>query len=282
MSHTNESARLTLSMGIDPYRRGVPVFDAEGGETLADYAERLRAYLIDRDTDTVTKLMKLPVIKNTSCFKRKVEQPVFKIEFETLEQIQLRLSGTLIFVGDELFLVQGITEGKNEGKRDFILQLIDYRSRTYRAWYSDPNIDLRSPDPQYILYNNRPAFMTRLARRQQQQGLHRHNTGIKYVGESRFSNLDNYRELQKGLQYRDTIKWDAKLAELMLKARAIQSLRLSNNIAAWVKSDDLLVEYKGRPLGQLKENCILCDGDDAKQPWVKRDTAAAGLELRVQ
>lgn len=266
---------LVSRMGFSPYDPELP---ARNGVSLDDYRRLLEELQERRDLTNAEKILKLPAIKAVGVLKRSVPQPSFKPEFDTTEQISLRIYNTLITVGDELYFVQNIHPSKNEGKQDFLLEVTDHRGKTYHVWYSDPRVDLRAPEPQYVRYNGRPAFYTRTARRQQQQGLCRGNTTLKYVGDDRFYNADNIYDIAASFRYRDNLMWDTYL-ERLFYTRALGAIRLSEKVAVWMDEDAPHIEYRGRPLGELRDDQVYCDPADIR-PWIKNHVALVGLKLK--
>lgn len=226
------------------------------------------------------------VIINHSPSKRRIFQPAFRMSFETLADISLRLRHTIIFIGPEPYYVEDIKQTEN----DFLL-LVSKRhgegEEIYKVFYNkELAVDLRSPEPQYISYHSKPVYLVRPPYRQQQQGISYSNSYGKPLGHSGIHRLDNSNEVIKGLREQETIApWSETYSDLMLRIRAMPSIRLSKSLCAYVSeeyaSEGVFVEYRGRKLGELKENTILMDEEDCSKPWIKREIAMVNCQAKV-
>ena len=67
----------------------------------------------------------------------------------------------------------------------------------------------------------------------------------------------------------------------MVQQRLFSDTRLSENLAVFKKTDNVYVEYKGRKLGQLKENTVVTNEDDAMKPWIIDDARKVNLVLKA-
>jgi len=257
--------RAVIDFNENPYEAGSVEFIRYQELTRDSRAEAERRYL----TIPEVAIVQLPS-------KRRLSQPALKLPFDTLHDIKLRLQGGYVFVGANLFYVLDIRD--MEG--DYLMILKDGNDGKFRCWYKQtPAIDLRTPEPQYISDANLPGFFFRPPMKQQRQAINHDNSFIKRVGHDSFSHCHPL-TLVKGLS-RESVRWKPMLYDLMTKDRAIQAIRLSKDIAVFRDDTErLVVEYRGRLLGELKEDVILCSETDARRNWIHRDASVIGCALR--
>jgi hypothetical protein len=227
------------------------------------------------------KYMKYPEVPiEIKPSKRRLSQPRLKMDFETLHDIRLRLCNSLIFIGSKLWYVRDIVALED----DFMLLVENEDQKLFRVMYKqEQNIDLRSPEPQYFVYENAPAYLVRYPGRQQRQGVNSDTAYGKYVGVGdQTFRLHHYRWLMQSLDT-EMISWDAKLYDLMVKAQAFRALRMSKDIAFFHDrtKNGVYAEYRGRLLGRIRDDVILVDDTDAKKPWINRDVNKIGCTLKV-
>lgn len=208
--------------------------------------------------------------------KRRIMQPTLKLQFDSLHDARMRLANGCIFIGAELYYVRDVHE--LEGK--YLLLLKGPDGKEYKIWYDSPDIDLRSPEPQYITYEDYPVYIMRSPARQQRQSINYDNLHGKRVGSLQTMNCDPRIFMKEGMS-RETILWSPQLLDLMSKIKALRQLRLSRDIAIHRKDEKLMVEYRGRELGVLQEDAITVDEQDYGRPWIRRDTRMIGCNLRV-
>lgn len=206
---------------------------------------------------------------------RKFALNPFKIEYETYQEIKLRLLNTVIAIKGHPFLVQKIAHQAN----GFKLAVSD-GSKTYSVMYKDL-VDLRSIPPMYVNSPSSPGWLCRMPGRVYQQGMNRQNTLLKTIdGKGNIANLDaNY--FVKTFNKRQLRKWDTTLKSL-LDAGDLSSVRLSDEVAVKIDKGKILACYRGRFLGKINDNDILVgDEDDLLQQWIERSVKEVGLELRA-
>jgi hypothetical protein len=210
--------------------------------------------------------------------KRRLTQPRFKLVYENRDDLWSRIGNSFIWVGSSVFFVEDVYEHKHE----FWLILSDGKGKRYKAAYNaNTSIDLRSPEPQYINLDSGPAFITRKPDRQFIQGMSRGNIYIKSIGKSRFNRLDDMYELIPGLSDTESLMWQPNYLDLMLKTRALRTLRLSQSIAFYRnKENQLYAEYRGRPLGVVNDDCVELDERDYVRPWIKQDLHEIGCTAK--
>lgn len=212
--------------------------------------------------------------------KRRVTQPRFKLHYDTVKDFNLRLGNSIIHVGRLPYYVREIVQNKD----DIILVVEDEKKSKGKITYQkNEAIDLRTPEPQYLMLDSYTVRLTRPPFRQQVQGLHSQNSFIQRVGKDNEGcyHWENPYELLWALKEgMNTITWDKETVNLMLKYRALKTLRLSGNVAAYRVGSDIFIEYKGRGLGELQDNWVRVDDLDMKQPWIKKDLQEVNLVMR--
>lgn len=210
--------------------------------------------------------------------KRRLGQPTFHPKFETLNDIHLRLRGTLIFVGTHLFFVDAIYEWEN----DYLLILKDRQDHTVRAWYNrTPGIDLRSIEPQYVTMNGKPGYVYRPPYRQNRQGMSYENLCCKWPGEDIGDRLADSVSLMQGLT-RETHTWSPQYKYLMKDIKVMPALRLSRDLAFYTKEENILAEYRGRTLGVVDDNTVMLDRLDFQRSWIKDAIRSVGCSPREE
>lgn len=223
------------------------------------------------------KWLKIPeIVPEVRPSKRRLSMPRLKPVFETLHDIRLRLCGGLIFIGSKLYYVNDVRELDG----DFLILCDDENGKRRRCWYKEPAIDLRSPEPQYFVYEGKPAFFMRWPQRQQRQVVSTESGAGRWVGTGNFFRISNIGQLMQTIGG-DPLVWDGRLHELMTKAKAFNAIRMSKDVAFFVKDQNIHAEYRGRYLGEVKEDTICVDDCDYHRPWIGRDTRQIGCTLKA-
>lgn len=250
-----QSVPPPISPDVDPY-------------TLTDEYKSQVKKKLDKYKD-------VPVVDMPS--KRRIHQPKFRHLLESVKDFEIRLLRSIIHIGTTPYLVEGVWSYD----KDFWLVVADENGVMFKIPYSHSAVDLRNPDPQYIQVDQGPAYLVRWPAREQAQGICSKNTSLKFAGTGQFSVPKNLRDIIHGLKFSDNIQWSPSYEELM-KNRIFRALRLSPFVSVYRNHDTLWAEYKGRPLGKIKENTVFVDTDDFERPWVRRDVTPSGLTLKVQ
>lgn len=202
--------------------------------------------------------------------------PAFKLPYQKLDEIQLRLNKTMIMVKGNPFYIRSIKQTNNQ----FYLNMVDPEGKAWRSKYSDIP-DLRSPPPMFITDSGKTGWMQRIPERIYQQGLNRSNTMIRGLSSDSAVTTFNPEKMCKTIANRMNRKWDGTLATLM-EETAINAVRLSDSVAAGRHGDKILAFYKGRTLGVIHGDEVkLQDEDDLLQDWIVRDARDAGFRLRA-
>jgi hypothetical protein len=216
-----------------------------------------------------------PIVRMPS--KRRISQPAFRLDFETLHDIRLRLQSGAIFIGAEMYFVSDIYAIED----DFLLLVKDKDGKTFKCWYKKtPEIDLRSPEPQYFTEESRPSYFMRSPRRQNRQAVCYDNCYAKPVNNREFHTIDP-RLFMSGMS-RDVLQWDSALSRFMAHNKIIASVRMSRDLAFYrADSKTIKAEYRGRELGTVEDDYIIMDELDAKKPWIRRDVNLIGCRVRT-
>lgn len=204
---------------------------------------------------------------------RKYPLPPFKIEYQTYQEIRLRLYNTVISIKGNPFWVKQISNSP-AGWRLAVWDGLE----VYQVLYKDLQ-DLRSMPPMYINVGH-PGWLTRHPGRVYQQGMNRSNTSIRTIeGNSGLLNFDPSAFIH-GFRNRRKQTWSKEIFSLM-KHGDLSSIRLSDQVAVTAKKDGVLACYKGRALGRIQDNeVVVLDEDDLLQEWIEKATKDVGLELR--
>lgn len=202
--------------------------------------------------------------------------PAFKLPYQKLDEIQLRLNKTMITVKGNPFYIRSIKQAHG----DFYLNMVDCDGKAWRSKYKDIP-DLRSPPPLFITHEGATGWLQRIPERVYQQGLNRSNTIIRGLHSDGLVANFHPEKMCKTLASRTTRKWDNSLASLMQET-AVKAVRLSDSVAAGRHGSHLMAYYKGRTLGAIKDDEVLLqDEDDLLQDWIVKDARDAGFRLRA-
>ena len=273
--NTNETA-LTLQYIFD-YLTGPMQFYTNpfraGTESYNAYQPMLTEWEMNRRKSKIKGIPDVKVVIKPS--KRRLSQPILKPPFETWHDIDLRLRNTMIFVGSEPYHVY---ETLQDGK-DYTLLLMDKDgNRSKVPYYACNAIDLRSPEPQYFIYQSQPAFLRRTQARSQRQGWCYENSCCNYVGQTRTWRTENIADVMAGLNP-DPFPWSGEYDKLMKSQ--VRALRLSRDVAVYHDKDGIKAEFRGRLLGPVTEDTVAVDEYDYSKPWIKQAVEGVNMRLRA-
>lgn len=209
--------------------------------------------------------------------KRRVNMPTFRLEFDNVSDISRRLKNTAVYIGGELFFVVAI----HDEDKEFVLYLSDGKSQKSRIAYNSKEINLRAPEPRYITSPKLGVlYCYRIPVREQQQGLSRTNTVLKEIIGGTKRRPDDMLHLIRCLNNNKTISWDEKYFELM-RNEIIHNMRLNNSIAVAASEDKILAEYKGRFLGNIRDDVVLMSDTDFDCPWIRQELSSVNLKAKT-
>jgi len=248
--------RLEEELNIMP-----DVFDEEGDEQLGPLKEGNPEFLTRSERST--------------------RLPRFKLRYDTQEECNLRLNGTLITIQDQVVHIQKVSQVRQQGQRG--LGVIGYnRDGLLVQLLLDPNgLNLRTLDPGYIQVDNYAFLFRRKPARIYKQGINPENSVFSKAGSLNryplFGGLDNVIKMIKAFEDRPVIQWDKSFFEDDKEGK-LQSKRLSDRIAVIRKNKNLLVEHRGYNLGFLREDTVYTEVDNI---WVNRALEAVGLKQSI-
>lgn len=214
---------------------------------------------------------------------RSVPQPVFKQKYFNLQDARLRLLKSLIFVGNEVFVVLEV----GRAGKDYILLLGDHQQHCHTIKLGGCEyVDLRTPEPQYLNVHGRVVYLCRRPKRQQAQGLQSGNCFFKDVGKDckdfnsdTNRNILNIKVLLKAFNSQKDISWGPEKLGL-LKERVVTGLRLSKYLSTFINDkDEIFAEYRGRTLGEIKHDRIDVASPESNFHWIAREAENAGLKF---
>lgn len=258
---------LTTSQAFDRFGQNPFI---EGTDSWCEFQD----FIENMDGKKVKKFLEwddAPIVRLPT--KRRLAQPTFKLDFDCVQDARMRLQGGLIFAGSSPYVVSDVYKYKD----DFLLLVTDIEDRSYKLFYSNPAIDLRAPEPQYIRGEGKALFFQRPPAKQQHQSLRYETIWTKQVGTSNRNNIGP-QDLIRGLT-REDMPWDEKLSHLA-KMGVFTSIRLSKDIAFYQRNGTVFAEYRGRHLGVVDDNAISVDAEDYDKPWIARDVRAIGCNTR--
>lgn len=218
----------------------------------------------------------------------KTKIPGFKLAYDSYEECSRRLRGSLIIVRGSPYVVNGVYNDKT----GIVMALQDGAQKEYWCSYNAVE-SLRTPPPVYVTIHGDHAGTYWLCRRPSFphdrqhgrhhgdyiQGLTQRNGMMKRVGSTDFNHgrgMVSLYQIAKAMSLKDDTRFDSKVDELMRKG-ILGQVRLSDNVAVYLKKDDVLLEYKGRELGKLKDDSVRLGDEDKDTPWICEDLRAIGL-----
>lgn len=229
-----------------------------------------------------SEFRQIPEIIPKAFNKTKWDLPAFKLQYDTLNDIQRRLNSTMMQLEDKHYSVEVSYELTELGGPPKFLLLLRDRDMTIRRMIYDtanPVIDFRPPMPRYISHDGQAWWFHRTSQRQQQQGTSSHNSRLKQAGTGAPRGLWHTNHMLRALDDDKYFSW-SEAFPVLFESRALSSLRLSNDLAVYRRGEDreLSVEFRGRRLGTLKNGAVLLDKDDMEVPWI--NAALAEVQLK--
>lgn len=210
----------------------------------------------------------------------------FKQDYNTLEEISLRLNHTVIWYKNEPFFVENIRESLGDftlhlstgSQEEGTLKRIRYRKAK--------DLDCSTPfggGYLNLLHNNlhQPVWVFRAPVRVFQQGLTSRNMFfIPVVGPKVQRNVQ-IASLLSGLRHREIITWDEDLRKSDM-FQQIGAIRLSDDVVVYGggRKKQLSVDFRNRYLGTLNNGVVYVDALDMKFPRIEKSLAHVGLERR--
>src|SRR3990167_2801191 len=247
--------------------------------------EEVRARAMVEQENSSSNLGKYPDVEvnintNTNISlppKRRIRHPRYHQLYSSRRDADMRLRDSLVYIGSDLYYVNQVLGQDN----DLWLCVSRAKDKKLKIRLSSEHLDFRTPDPQYLKMSGPDVFVWRPPLRQQHQGICSTNTFTKKIGSNSSDRARDMFEIISGLEFQDTLPWTETIHNLMVQQRLFSDTRLSENLAVFKKTDNVYVEYKGRKLGQLKENTVVTNEDDAMKPWIIDDARKVNLVLKA-
>lgn len=206
--------------------------------------------------------------------------PPFKIDYETIEEVALRLRATVILVKDRPFYVHAARNSRT----GFILTLEDADGDRKTLPFSRLQ-NARSARPGYVTWRGQVCYLTRRPARINQQGMTSDNVWLIPVGKtSNEGTAARTKDLLELLTYRKPKRFSARMVDDLLD-RTSQGFRLSNSVAVYRKDTEkdahrkIWVEYRGRSLAPVKDSIVLLKDTDKSLPWITTDLEDVGIRV---
>lgn len=216
--------------------------------------------------------------------------PPFKLPY-TLDEIDARFRNSIILVRGNAYLVETVN---TEADGTVLIGLYDDHQK--RAWIKWDSIgSVRSVPPMYITAESEGGdkFTAWVARAPSTprdnahqphgdfvQGLTGRNGILKMVGKTDFQyGFRSVWTVLRGLKARQDMTYDGKIEELLRKG-FLSAIRLTDNVALFVKKGYPYAEYKGRVLGRLSDNRVILAEEDKDTPWICSELFRANLGTR--
>lgn len=242
-----------------------------------EYAEWRRVQ--DRE---INALWNVPELDVSALPTREFDRPKlapFKLEYDTLQEVQMRFRQTVIQIKGNPFYVSDIRADRNQPRR-YVFLTEDVADR--KAHVSLDQIeDMRSVPPGFVQMDGYSAWMCRSPARVNQQGLTGQNVLMRRVSSG--DNIPvNQKAIVKGLDSKGKVtRWTPQYRDLMVNG-VVREMRLSDEVALFHKKEDVYVAYKGRVFGKLQHGNLVAamDEDDLIQPWIGRHFSKVDLEVR--
>jgi hypothetical protein len=207
--------------------------------------------------------------------KRRVVQPRFWMGYDTLQDAQRRLLQSLVYIGAYPYWITELAELAPE---KYIAAVQDEREKTYYVDLSDPDVDLRSFEPQYVTAERGCLWLFRYPSRHQKQGPDSQNMGCQFVGSNAPSRLNvPVSEIIYNLKNQEPIVW-SEAHNKLLSTRAVRQLRLSPQVAVHAAPNGIGLEYRTRLVGEVKDDIVVMDERD-KRPWIAETLKEVGFNV---
>ena len=191
----------------------------------------------------------------------------FKIQYDDQEQFDRYLTGSVIAVSGQPFIVLS----SDCRQRETILTLTGADGKRYTVPYEDPRINCRWVLPRYGCNNlDQTAFLFRVPARLQKQGLTRENLRFKTPG-GHFNTFKKPSDILPYLQPRPDRSW---------REEKHKSVGYLSATLATVKG--LSLEYLGRKLGPVQDDVCLLSEDDASQSWILAELNKIEMAYEVE
>lgn len=287
-SWVRDKSDILTEWGIDPLRLQTSF---SSPEALDRFATRVRVYTAQRNADRFLRNNGEINLEEQEAVPEKkdkwrplnpdlippldADEPPFKMPYQALEEVQLRLNQSVILVKSQPFYVNSVEPEKG----DFMLHLSDAKKGQFKLPYSCPDLSLRSPPPGYVVSQDGVvSYFVRVPERVQKQGCAPENTKRKKIGESTWGSFSGAGDILNSLSGRKPRVY-TRAIHAHMQDGLIKAAFLTKNVALFAKDEDVLCEYKGRKLGYVRDGYVALPGSDRGMSFIVRDLRQANLEV---
>lgn len=200
----------------------------------------------------------------------------FKLKYDTLDEVKMRLNKTVILVKGHPFFV---TDQRHIKDEFYVLLEGIGNKKSYLPVAEIP--DLRPASPCYVKVSETNGYLSRVPARVNQQGMTSQTVHIQRIGQREYISFSQQHLVEALTSRGKTLPWEKSYRRL-IDDRIVSTFRLSDTLALYKKptQESVLVEYKGRRLGTLEDHTIkVFDEDDVIQPWLKSEVNKVNLEI---
>jgi hypothetical protein len=204
----------------------------------------------------------------------------FKLEYDTLQEVQMRFRQTVIQIKGNPFYVSDIRADRNNRQR-YVFLTSDVADRNAQIAL-EKLTDMRSVPPGFVQLEGYSGWFARNPARVNQQGLNGQNVTCRRVSNGENVPL-NIKSILKALDSKGkTTKWSPQYRDLMVNG-VLSEMRLSDEVAVFRKKEDVYVAYRGRMFGKLTEGNLVTamDEDDLIQPWIGKHFNKVELQVNA-
>lgn len=206
----------------------------------------------------------------------------FSMPYDTLEEIQMRLNGTVVLFDGEPVLIVAV-KAKGNKKGEFNLHFKGYNDAAGRVHtYPSEKWDLYVPISLYTHFGSGEMayWVSRRTERQYQQGANQKNTTYTRVGSDRPQGLHPSSILQALAKPCPVVQMSEQLVAYF------SSAVLSPHVAIWKNAEGIIgVEYKGVAVGNVKKLekglYVLDTANESLSlnPWCQQRLEEVGIRL---
>jgi hypothetical protein len=200
--------------------------------------------------------------------------PPFKPKYDLgAAEVGMRLKNCIVAIKGLPYVVLSAVDLPDEG---VAVKVMDPTGQTLFVNYNEAPFDLRCIGPRYIQHGAVAGYVTRLPVRHVQQGIHAENYQVCRFGDGQHVGVDTV-ALMRALSVVDIEPYSNAISA-KIRYGMVHGYRLSNNVAVGLSNKDIGVEYKGRPLGIIRDGKVQLDELDKEMSWLHKDLNEVHLE----
>jgi hypothetical protein len=230
-------------------------------------APKFKKRIEDQNFDHLPLLEDQEMTKTVS--SSNIETPPFWMEYETREEMNTRLSHSIITYKGKPFYVHDVTADK---------QLVGYGTNENMSrlpFKKNTGLNLRSIEPGYVQGQGTDAFyLCRLPARVYRQGITSQNSRLIRVGNRDMIQWPSIKWMMDAIASRTIQPYGKDVLDRLMENKAdngrhCASVMLSPSVAVGAKKNKLFVEFMGRYLGHFNGfDTVQLDTDDLRRPWI--------------